>query len=240
MIKVGGNALINGIKLYGDEFAVKAVRKSDEIIYVETKPTKSSSVRNRLNQVPFIRGLLFLWISIPLLSLALVAFKKNPTSIIFLAILVSISVFTLIYMRYKKYNRLGYRGAEHKVISAYQNKKVLNISTVAAESRLHVSCGSMYIFHLTILIGIFYFTTQGSPVLTTVLALGFAYEIHRIKSPSKISVLCLYYKAGLFCQKAATIEPTKEQIEVSIRCMNELILREKEYYEITNRQLKSI
>ena len=57
-VRIGGQAVLEGIMMRGPESYSLAVRKSDGEIAVDVKPYRSFSERKKLNKVPIVRGVI--------------------------------------------------------------------------------------------------------------------------------------------------------------------------------------
>jgi uncharacterized protein YqhQ len=118
-----------------------------------------------------------------------------------------------------------YHGAEHKVISAYENRENLTVSNVQKYSTLHYRCGSSFMI-FTVLVGVivysfFTYDSVWDRVLTRLILLpfviGISFEVLRITNAVRdIPVLRYLGYPGLWLQKLTTREPDDEQVEVSI------------------------
>src|SRR6188768_4134085 len=128
-----------------------------------------------------------------------------------------------------------YHGAEHKVINAYEAGEELEPETVQRHSLIHPRCGTAFLLWVMV-IAIFVFAFFGRPVwywliLSRILLLpliaGLAYELIRFAGKHQGNrVLMTLLKPGLWLQRLTTREPTLDQIEVSIRAIQEVRRRE--------------
>ena len=120
-----------------------------------------------------------------------------------------------------------YHGAEHKVISCWEQDKPLTAEAAAACSRLHPRCGTSFLL-LVVILSILLFSLFSPPTLWVKLALrlallpvlsGIAYEIIKwtAKSPSFIAKALL--APGLALQKLTTREPDASQLEVALAAL---------------------
>jgi uncharacterized protein YqhQ len=128
-----------------------------------------------------------------------------------------------------------YHGAEHKTINALEAGEELTPERVQKFSLIHPRCGTAFLLWVMV-IGIFVFALVGRPswpwlivsriVLLPVIA-GLAYELIRYAGKHQGSrVLMTLLAPGLWLQRLTTREPTLDQIEVSIRAMEEVRRRE--------------
>jgi uncharacterized protein YqhQ len=127
-----------------------------------------------------------------------------------------------------------YHGAEHKVISAYENSEELTVKNVQKYSTLHYRCGSSFMI-FTVIVGVivysfFTYDSVWDRVLTRLLLLpvviGLSFEVLKLTNAARdIPILQYLGYPGLWLQKLTTREPDDEQVEVAIaafRRMREL------------------
>jgi uncharacterized protein YqhQ len=128
-----------------------------------------------------------------------------------------------------------YHGAEHKTINALEAGAELTPGTVQRFSLIHPRCGTAFLLWVMVL-GIFVFAFVGRPVwywlivsrilLLPVIA-GLAYELIRYAGKHQDNrVLMTLLAPGLWLQRLTTREPTLDQVEVSIRAIEEVRRRE--------------
>ena len=128
-----------------------------------------------------------------------------------------------------------YHAAEHKAINAFEAGEELTPEHVQKFSLLHPRCGTAFLLWVMV-IGIFVFAFVGQPawywlVTSRILLLpviaGIAYELIRFAGKHQENVLLMTLLApGLWLQRLTTREPTLDQIEVSIRALQEVLRRE--------------
>jgi len=125
-----------------------------------------------------------------------------------------------------------YHGAEHKAINALEGGSELTPEKVQKFSLIHPRCGTAFLLWVMV-IGIFVFALVGRPVwywlivsrilLLPVIA-GLAYELIRYAGKHQGNrVLMTLLAPGLWLQRLTTREPSLDQIEVSIRALQEVI-----------------
>jgi uncharacterized protein YqhQ len=125
-----------------------------------------------------------------------------------------------------------YHGAEHKAINALEAGEELTPERVQHHSLIHPRCGTAFLLWVMV-IAIFVFAFFGQPVwywliasrilLLPVIA-GIAYELIRFAGKRAGNrVLMTLLAPGLWLQRLTTREPTLDQIEVSIRALNEVL-----------------
>jgi uncharacterized protein YqhQ len=128
-----------------------------------------------------------------------------------------------------------YHGAEHTTINALEGGSELTPEKVQKFSLIHPRCGTAFLLWVMVL-GIFVFALVGRPVwywlivsrilLLPVIA-GLAYELIRYAGKHQDNrVLMTLLAPGLWLQRLTTREPTLDQVEVSIRAIQEVRRRE--------------
>jgi uncharacterized protein YqhQ len=128
-----------------------------------------------------------------------------------------------------------YHGAEHKTINALEAGAELTPDRVQKFSLIHPRCGTAFLLWVMVL-GIFVFALVGRPVwywlivsrilLLPVIA-GLAYELIRYAGNHQDNrVLMTLLAPGLWLQRLTTREPSPDQVEVSIRAIEEVRRRE--------------
>jgi uncharacterized protein YqhQ len=127
-----------------------------------------------------------------------------------------------------------YHGAEHKAIYCFEKGKELNVENVKNESRFHPRCGTSFILIVAIntillfaILDTIIVANYGdySSVITRVLThlmfiplvAGLSFEVLKLSDKySKVPLVGLMIKPGLWLQNLTTKEPDEQQIEVSI------------------------
>jgi uncharacterized protein YqhQ len=128
-----------------------------------------------------------------------------------------------------------YHAAEHKAINAYEAGEELTPERVQRYSKIHVRCGTAFLLWVMV-IAIFVFAFFGRPhwywLIVTRIALlpliaGLAYELIRFAGKHTDQRWLMWLLApGLWLQRLTTREPTLEQLEVSIRALQQVLERE--------------
>ena len=129
-----------------------------------------------------------------------------------------------------------YHAAEHKAINALEAGDELVPERVQRYSLIHPRCGTAFLLWVMV-IAIFVFAFFGRPewywlIATRILLLpliaGLAYELIRFagKHTGNRVVMALL-APGLWLQRLTTREPTLDQIEVSIRALQEVLRVER-------------
>jgi uncharacterized protein YqhQ len=125
-----------------------------------------------------------------------------------------------------------YHGAEHKAINALEGGSELTPEKVQKFSLIHPRCGTAFLLWVMV-IGVFVFALVGQPVwywliISRILLLpviaGLAYELIRYAGKHQDNrVLMTLLAPGLWLQRLTTREPSLDQIEVSIRALQEVM-----------------
>jgi uncharacterized protein YqhQ len=128
-----------------------------------------------------------------------------------------------------------YHAAEHKAINAFEAGEELTPENVQKFSLLHPRCGTAFLLWVMV-IGIFVFAFVGQPawywlitsrILLLPVIAGIAYELIRFAGRNQQNVILMALLApGLWLQRLTTRQPSLDQIEVSIRALQEVLRRE--------------
>jgi uncharacterized protein YqhQ len=128
-----------------------------------------------------------------------------------------------------------YHAAEHKAINALEAGEELVPEKVQRYSLIHPRCGTAFLLWVMV-IAIFVFAFFGRPawywliasrILLLPVIAGLAYELIRFAGKHQGNrVLMTLLAPGLWLQRLTTREPTLDQIEVSIRALQEVLRRE--------------
>jgi uncharacterized protein YqhQ len=128
-----------------------------------------------------------------------------------------------------------YHAAEHKAINALEAGEELTPERVQRFSLIHPRCGTAFLLWVMV-IGIFVFAFVGQPswywlILSRVALLpviaGLAYELIRFAGKHADNRLLMTLLApGMWLQRLTTREPSLDQIEVSIRALQEVLRAE--------------
>jgi len=128
-----------------------------------------------------------------------------------------------------------YHAAEHKAINAYEAGEELTPERVQKFSLIHPRCGTAFLLWVMV-IGIFVFAFVGQPawywlitsrILLLPLIAGIAYELIRFAGKHQGNVILMTLLApGMWLQRLTTRQPSLDQIEVSIRALQEVLRRE--------------
>jgi uncharacterized protein YqhQ len=125
-----------------------------------------------------------------------------------------------------------YHAAEHKAINAYEAGEELTPERVQTFSLIHPRCGTAFLLWVMV-IGIFVFAFVGQPawywlitsrILLLPVIAGIAYELIRFAGRHQDSrVLMALLAPGMWLQRLTTRQPSLDQIEVSIRALQEVL-----------------
>jgi uncharacterized protein YqhQ len=125
-----------------------------------------------------------------------------------------------------------YHAAEHKAINAYEAGEELTPVNVQKFSLIHPRCGTAFLLWVMV-IGIFVFAFVGQPawywlitsrILLLPVIAGLAYELIRFAGKNQQNVILMALLApGLWLQRLTTRQPSLDQIEVSIRALQEVL-----------------
>ena len=128
-----------------------------------------------------------------------------------------------------------YHAAEHKAINAYEADEELTPENVQKFSLIHPRCGTAFLLWVMV-IGIFVFAFVGQPawyyligsrILLLPVIAGLAYELIRFAGKNQDNRVLMWLLApGLWLQRLTTRQPSLDQIEVSIRALQEVLRRE--------------
>jgi uncharacterized protein YqhQ len=129
-----------------------------------------------------------------------------------------------------------YHAAEHKAINCYEAGDELTPENVQRHSLIHVRCGTAFLLWVMV-IAIFVFAFFGHPawywlIGTRILLLpviaGLAYELIRFAGKHANNKVVRWFLApGLWLQRLTTRQPSLDQLEVSIRALQQVLERER-------------
>ncbi|HEV2592185.1 MAG TPA: DUF1385 domain-containing protein [Gaiellaceae bacterium] len=128
-----------------------------------------------------------------------------------------------------------YHAAEHKAINAYEAGDALTPENAQRHSLIHPRCGTAFLLWVMV-ISVFVYALFGrlpwywlivSRVGLLLPIVGLAYELIRFAGKHADNrVLMTLLAPGLWLQRLTTREPTLDQLEVSIRALEEVLERE--------------
>jgi len=125
-----------------------------------------------------------------------------------------------------------YHAAEHKAINAYEAGEELEPEVVQRYSLIHPRCGTAFLLWVMV-IAVFIFAFFGRPhwywliaerILLLPVIAGLAYELIRFAGKHQENrVLMTLLAPGMWLQRLTTRQPSLDQLEVSIRALNEVL-----------------
>jgi len=125
-----------------------------------------------------------------------------------------------------------YHAAEHKAINAYEAGEPLEPEIVQRYSLIHPRCGTAFLLWVMV-IAVFVFAFFGRPhwywliaerILLLPVIAGIAYELIRFAGKHSDNRLLMTLLApGMWLQRLTTRQPSLDQLEVSIRALNEVL-----------------
>jgi uncharacterized protein YqhQ len=129
-----------------------------------------------------------------------------------------------------------YHGAEHKAIHCYEADLPLDPDNVDRFPTLHVRCGTNFLlilFVVTLVLFTVGFSLAGRPpllvrvplqLLAVPVIVGIAYEGIRLGAGrERSSLVRAIMKPGLWLQMLTTKPPSRDQIEVAIRALEQVL-----------------
>jgi len=131
-----------------------------------------------------------------------------------------------------------YHGAEHKSIHTYEAGEELTEDNAMKHSSLHPRCGTAFLMTVMV-VGILVFSIFGKPesilvrIGTRLLLLpfiaGISYEIIKLASKKQHNkFIKLTTLPGLWLQRLTTKEPSREQVQVALRSLKEVLAMESD------------
>jgi uncharacterized protein YqhQ len=145
--------------------------------------------------------------------------------------------YILLISRFRDIRRVfEYHGAEHKAIHCYEADLPLDPDNVDRFPTLHVRCGTNFLlilFMVTLVLFTVGFSLAGRPpvevrvplqLLAVPVIVGIAYEGIRLGAGRERSALVrAIMKPGLWLQMLTTKPPSRDQIEVAIRALEQVL-----------------
>src|SRR5687767_4286348 len=237
--------VIRGIVALGESLAIGFRALAISANYAAQDPEKEGEVQTEIT-----RGQIVISFAIAI-GFALMLFKVTPALITnwlpidttgtFVVIegVIRVAIFLLYLLLISLLPDLRrvfqYHAAEHKAINAYEAGEELTPEKVQKFSLIHPRCGTAFLLWVMV-IGIFVFAFVGQPawywlILSRILLLpviaGIAYELIRFAGKHQGNPFLMTLLApGLWLQRLTTREPSLDQIEVSIRALQEVLRRE--------------
>lgn len=218
---------------------LKAIDFSSKVVFKEEKPTSWSFALSLF--LAFLVGVL-LFIVLPLHMTRVVGHIFRivfENSFIFNLVdgILRVFIFTGYVVAISLWPQMrrifAYHGAEHKTINAFESGEVLNPENIKKYSRLHVRCGTSFIF-IVLVISIvvfsmipsswsFFMKTISRLVLLPLIA-GISYEILKLSTRWQRSLIGkIIIFPGLLFQRITTAEPENSQIEVACEALKAVL-----------------
>ncbi len=129
-----------------------------------------------------------------------------------------------------------YHGAEHKVITCFEEGDELTIENVRQKSKVHDRCGTTFMF-IVMAVSIVFFSLLGLlgidgnmwariglRLLLMPVVAGFSYEILKLLAKFDNAFVRVVKIPGLFLQKFTTKEPDDSMIEVAIKAFETVMI----------------
>src|SRR3989338_6401060 len=243
---IGGQAVIEGVMIKSKERIATAVRKNDKIV-VKKQNWKSLTTKNKLLNLPIIRGVIILFEMMYVGMKALTwsaqqqedKKEKISNSEIFLTISISIIAtiilfgYIIIISFFKDVKRIfQYHGAEHMAVYCYEAGLKLTPKNCQRFQTMHPRCGTSLIV-LVIAISIILFSLIKSQlwyvnillrIVLIPLIAGIGYELTKLTAKySNNKFLRFLIYPGILTQKITTQKPDVKQIEVAIAAVKAVL-----------------
>jgi uncharacterized protein YqhQ len=128
-----------------------------------------------------------------------------------------------------------YHGAEHKVVFNFESRRPVTVENARTFTTLHPRCGTSFLV-LVMLISMAVYTlvpvqSFGMRLLVRIALLpliaGASFELIRFAARRQGTLWAAMVKPGLWLQKITTRPPSDDQLEVSIRALNEAMALEQ-------------
>lgn len=218
---------------------LKAIDFSSKVVFKEEKSSPWGVVLSLF--LALLAGvLLFIVIPLYITRLAGYIFEMVSTnSLVFNLIdgILRVFVFTGYVFAISLWTQMkrifAYHGAEHKTINAFESGDVLNPEYIKKYSRLHVRCGTSFLFIvLVISIIVFsmippswsFFMKATSRLVLLPFIAGVSYEVLKLSArwqSSFIGKIIIF--PGLLFQRITTVEPDNSQIEVACEALKAVL-----------------
>lgn len=231
---------------------IKALTFSAETAAADEKEKLSSFAMGVTVFISFALGI-GIFLLLPLYSTKLIAraFESiNESQMVFNMVdgIIRI-VFFLLYIMLINMNRdirrvFQYHGAEHKTVHAYEAGVELTPENVEGYSILHPRCGTSFLIIVMVLsILVFSFIPREwsfvekflSRIVLIPLIAGFSYELIKFSSKKiKNPFVRMLTMPGLWLQRLTTRVPTRDQIEVAVEALKEVLHMETQASEAEN------
>jgi uncharacterized protein YqhQ len=125
-----------------------------------------------------------------------------------------------------------YHGAEHKTIHTFEAGEELTVENAMPHTTLHARCGTSFLL-MVVVISLLVFIALGKPetwgerglrFLFVPLIAGIAFEFTKLSGKyANRAWASVLIRPGLWLQKITTREPTRDQVEVALRALREVL-----------------
>lgn len=128
-----------------------------------------------------------------------------------------------------------YHGAEHKVVFNFESGEPVTVANARRFTRLHPRCGTSFMIVIMLLaIGAYIFIPMDGfwiklaiRLALLPLLIGLGYEVIRYTAKHGGSLFAVLARPGLWLQRITTREPSDDQLECSIRALEEAMALEQ-------------
>ncbi|HHY15405.1 MAG TPA: DUF1385 domain-containing protein, partial [Firmicutes bacterium] len=134
----------------------------------------------------------------------------------------------------------AYHGAEHKTINCYESGQELTVDNVTGHSRIHARCGTNFLL-VVLFTSVFVFSFFGRPpflqrilihLAIMPLVAGLSYELIRKAGQEDCHPVFRWLaKPGMLLQNLTTREPDRQQMEVAIRALDSVLVKDAKHPE---------
>ncbi len=131
-----------------------------------------------------------------------------------------------------------YHGAEHKAVFNFESGEMLSVENAEKFSRLHPRCGTSFLLLVMMIsILVFSFIPRDITIIQKAffrfgllpIIVGLSYEFIKISGENaEHPLINILIQPGMLLQKLTTREPTKEQLNVAIAAIKEVLTIENE------------
>ena len=128
-----------------------------------------------------------------------------------------------------------YHGAEHKVVFNFESGRPVDVPNARSFTTLHPRCGTSFMIVIMLIAMALYILIPahtfwmrfGLRIALLPVIVGLSYEVIRYGAKHSQSLFALMARPGLWLQRITTQEPTDDQLECSIRSLDEAMHLEK-------------
>jgi uncharacterized protein YqhQ len=238
--------IVRGVMALGESLAIGFRALAISANYAAQEPPKDGEEAEEV-ETELSRGALIFAFAVAI-GFAVMLFKVTPGlltellpikstgSFVIVEGLIRVSIFVLYLFLISLLPDLRrvfqYHAAEHKAINAYEAGEELEPEIVQRYSLIHPRCGTAFLLWVMV-IAVFVFAFFGRPhwywliaerILLLPIIAGIAYELIRFAGKHQNNTYLMAVLApGLWLQRLTTREPSLDQLEVSIRALNEVL-----------------